>query len=140
MNVYIKVSLLACIIVFCFVAVDAYASKKKEVLKVLDIKYSDSTARGSCRDKGVLTIYKDYSFKINSSNREVVRMISRAIKEVLKKGEAFYKYENMEDGKLVMYGETLKKGDKNFIYALIEETEQKLNSYISSGLYRLEYR
>ena len=84
--------------------------------------------------------YNDYSFKIKSSRPGFDRELAALINEARKKESLMLRTEEMKGDTLVMYGEEIKPGDKNYIYALVNAVAGSLNDGSRREFFSLEYQ
>ena len=128
-----------CVIWFKLTPIDQGVSIKT-MIKTVSIYLSDDAATPTSRKKvGECAFFEDYSFKITAEEEWIKVRLSQAVKSARQKESILLRTEEMKDGALVMSGEMLKPGDKNYIYALIVETANELNRNERKGFFSLEY-
>ena len=101
--------------------------RKKELIQV-DLDFSGSRC-------GALTVYSDYSYRLDCSDPVLKERISQAIAQVLAEDHALLRYEDMENDILVMKGEYLSRKDKDFVHALLISAAEKVNAGYKEGFF-----
>jgi hypothetical protein len=99
--------------------------QKKELIRV-NIDLSGTPC-------GTLEIYTDYSYLINCQDPALKKQLGQALDQVIAEDNALLRYEEMENGMLVMKGEYLTRQDKNFVHALLSAAADRVNSRIKDG-------
>jgi len=109
------------------------------LIKTVTIVVADDVVKPMGRKKvGECSFYEDYSFKIKSDREDIKSQLTAAIKRARQKESLMLRSESMEGDTLVMSGEFLKPGDKNYIYALIVESARLLNEGSRQEFFSLE--
>ena len=101
--------------------------QRKELIQV-ELNFSGSRC-------GTLTVYSDYSCRLNCSDPLLKERVSQAIARVIAEDNALLRYEDMENGVLVMKGEYLSRKDKDFVHALLISVAEKVNSEYKEGFF-----
>lgn len=123
----------------CF-AGKCFAEKGKVNMRKIEVIYSNDVMSPTKREKvAVIQFKSDLSYTVTTKDILLKKDLVSIISGIIKRGEASYRYEEMKDGVLVMYGETLKLKDKEFVHALAVTAQNELNGRRKQGYYSLEY-
>jgi hypothetical protein len=105
-------------------------------IKIADdkVSYMKTTLIGEC------VFYSDNSYDLNVSDSGRRKRIADAIDLVMCEGKAHLHYEDREGGAFIMHSREVKKGEKDFVYALVDAAQKRLNFESKGEIISFEYR